>query len=635
MDGSVPALRPVHHLRRTALTAALLVASALAPTAASAQTPIAVKACGSSEDLRTDAWVRSATTSQPIDFIDRCGDTLPASVGNVNVTGAYGFTASPASAGLTAQPGRIAGYTITAPTDAMITALDSHYAMTIDSADWEIRFRSGGTVIATCAGPTTVATCADGVTNRIDAPIPVPAPTKSLDVGVYCVAAIQCTYGGGPNPTFSLVIADATVTVADTTPPTASTPTTSGQINGRLTSEGLVSVGGSDTTGVQLLEVLEGTEVVGEHEGRCVDWSMRPCAEPSIGAGSSLGAVFTVEELGLKSGTHTLVTRVTDPAGNTTLSDPITIIVDETVGAASNITGGGRSNAPTREVGWTMPAGMTVTQTKVELCTNATGVGQGSNCSLITPTGLEGPVQFASETFPNVTVRVRLTSAGGAVTYSDPVDYVYDIVEPKQPKLKLVEATGDLRTVELIPDPADTDAAAYTAYLCPAPSNKCAPASSGTLPGPGGAPIRVSTRLTSLANVRVDISVIDAAGNVSLPGQLILSPTAKDLGITVNATPMAIAPKLPSKLPKGSLLVRGSTQPGAAAQVMVTIAGRGKKNKAVKLRKAAKITRGTGAFAVRFKLPKGFNRKKGALITIDASPNKGWLGVKSRVRLKG
>ncbi|MDO9353130.1 MAG: hypothetical protein Q7T55_05515 [Solirubrobacteraceae bacterium] len=639
----MPALRSVHHLRRAVLTTALLLASAATPAVA-APAPITVKACAQSDEQRTDAWVRSASTAQPIDFIDRCNDARPASVGNVDITHAFGLNAAPESAGLTAQPGRVAGYTITAPTDAAITALQSQHAMTVATADWEIRVRAGATVISTCAGPTTATKCADGATDRRNTPIAVPAGTKSLDIGVYCVAAVQCSYGGGADPAFSLVITGAAITVADTTPPTVSTPTAAGQINGRLSGDGFISVGGSDPTGVRLLEVLEGTKVIGEHEGECVDWSMRPCAEPSIGAGTSLSAVFTVDELGLRSGSHVLRTRVTDAAGITTLSDPMTVIVDETLGAAT-VTGGGRSNSAIRDVNWTIPDGMNVKDAKVELCT-IVGIGQNSQCTLLSSMSTSGPVNFKSEAFPAVKVRVRLTSEGGAVTHSEPVDYIYDTDVPKPPKVKLVESTGELRVLELTADPADTDADSYYVLVCPAPGFRCSPLATGKLPEPGAAPIRVSTRLTSLANVRVDLWIVDSAGNQGMPAQVTLTPTAKDLGITPKngntpggaggSSKLVIIPKLPAKLPKGSsVVIKGTTPPGAASKVTITIAGRNKKNKAVSVKKVAKVAPGTGAFAVRLKLPKKLNRKKGLLVTIEAAPNKGWVAAKARVRLKG
>ena len=97
---------------------------------------------------------------------------------------------------------------------------------------------------------------------------------------------------------------------------------------------------------------------------------------------------------------------------------------------------------------------------------------------------------------------------------------------------------------------------------------------------------------------------------------------------------MSITPKLPAKLPKSSIVVKGTATAGSASKITVTIAGRNSRRKAVKVVKVAKLAT-NGAFAVRIALPKQLNRTQGLLITIAATPAKGWIATTVRKRVRG
>ncbi len=624
-------MRPSRALPIRHVVAALVVAvAAFAGATPAAHATVTVGACFLSDESRIDSWTPSASTGQPVQLHEHCGDTNDYFVGSLATTGTFGFTSTtPApDPAIPAQPGRVIGYTVTAPAGTSIQSIKLMYTFSVADADWEIRVKAGSTVLATCAGPTASTLCGDGVTESLGNAFAVPPGTQTFDVGAYCVAPTSCDYVAGGEPTFSGMFVGAEVVLDDTTPPTAAPPEAAGHVSGKLTSSGMITIEGSDSLGLRRLELLENGVVIDGVDGTCVDWSLRVCADASAGASTTDSEAFPVGALGLSAGTHTLTTRAIDAAGLVTISAPTTVTVDETVLAATKLSGGGRSGATQRILDWEVPVGMIAAAAKVELCPAATP----TKCKSF-DAEIDGPFTFYSDAYPDVLARVQLFGPGGAFAFSEPLGFQWDTAAPKQPKVTLLKESGDDRLVEFTVDPGDTDVARYKVNLCTLPANKCTELTGGELAS-GAGPTSLVVKIASQGLYRVDVFLTDAAGNTGLPGQLSLHYTAPPISVVGKDQPLALVPKLPAKLPKSSIVVRGAVPAGSAAKITVTISGRNTKRKAVRVAKVAKVG-STGAFAVRIKLPKRLNRKQGLLVTFTAKPSKGYLPVTVRRRVRG
>lgn len=616
-------------IRRAAIALCAAISVLTSATTAHAGV-VKVGACFASDDHRTDAWLPVLTTGEPVTFGDHCGDENLYAVGSLNATASYGFWSTVPTPAPTpsAWPGSVGGYLVVPPVGTTLEAVKLGYRLTATSADWQVRATAttdgGSTVIASCTGPTTATLCADGTTPTAGNSFALPAGTRQFEIAARCVAATTCSYLPGSEPSFSALFTSGEVDVNDPVAPAASAPAAIGT----LTPDGSISASGTDTLGIRRLEIVKGSTVIGTAEGTCVDWSLRPCGDPAAGAGPTLTGTFTIRELGLTAGTHVLKTRATDAAGNVTDSAPVSIKLAEPLIAATKLEGGGRSKEPYRQLDWVVPPGMIAAAAAVEMCP----VGTPKSCKLL-KADVDGPFTFASDVYPDVLARVQLVAPGGGTVFSEPMSFMWDTTAPRQPKLALVEDKGEDRVVEFTADPADDDIARYTARLCSQPGNRCTALPDGELPSTPGR-TRVAVKIAEQGAYRLDIELYDAAGNRGLPGQMLLNYRVGPGELKQSDKPLTLVPKLPRKLPKSSLVVKGAVPAGSASKITVTIAGRTTKRKAVKVVKVAKL--GTnGAFAVRIKLPAKLNRKQGVLITFAATPAKGWLPVTVRTRLKG
>ena len=431
---------------------------------------------------------------------------------------------------------------------------------------------------------------------------------------VRCVQT-NCLYGLGPYPDAAIVLRSSVVTIEENTPPSVSALSVTGLADGWATKSSQISMSGSDQLGLRKLELLDGLTVVSTKAGACVDWSVRPCAEAEVGGGPGLS--FDAALPGLASGSHELRARATDAAGNQSVSEPVTVKVDADAPVAGGLSGGGLSNVSTRTLAWNAPGGGSpITAGEVELCST----GDPSRCTT-TSVPPAGPFTFDLASYGQASARVRLTDLAGNVGVSASEVFTLDAVAPSPPVVAVSGSNSSSRAFA-VSHPGDADVIGYAPRLCR--DNTCA-----DLPRQG-ATGAISAQLGPPGAYRLEVVLIDAAGNMSAPGSTSFTYAAPAPTPTPTPTPppgvlqsVKLATVLPRKLPKKSVLVRGTVVAGSTGRITVTLEGRRATGKKVRVQRTVKPS-ARGRFSVHTTLPKRLRRRSGVLITIVATPNDGY-----------
>lgn len=533
----------------------------------------------------------------------------------------------------TSNSGRIAGLRLVAPPTGRLVAIDYQRRMLSIDTSWEVRLSADSQTLESCVVTFIDEQCPDATqTGRYATTLP--GATQQLDLAAWCVGG-GCPYGSGPVHSVAFALYSSTVTVEESGLPSVSAPAFTGLgSDGWASSGASVTFAGSDQLGLRKIELVEGGVVRSVKNGVCVDWSVRPCAEASAGVG--LSSTVPVSSLGLAAGTHTLRTRATDGAGNESLSAPVTVKIDTEAPVAFGLAGGGTSGVPMRTLTWNVPSGGSpVVSAKVELCSFS-----GTRCeSFAAPAG--GPFTFDATSWVDVNASVTLTDAAGNSALTErPHRFIYDGVAPRAPWVDVLPAPGQLPERKFRLQKIDYDTVIYRLLLCSVTTGACTELPS--VSAEGGDTADIALTVPAEGPWRLETTAVDGSGNVS-------TPTASLFGWYTSKVPpdgpggpggnnpkkiVVLSTKFPSKLGKGSVLVRGSINAGSTTAITAVLTGKRSSGKAFRVTKTVKPN-AKGAWALRAKLPARIKRRSGVLVTVTATPAAGWTGAKAvRKRLR-
>lgn len=521
-----------------------------------------------------------------------------------------------------ATSGEVAQLTFRAPASASISHVTYHRRLQSADQAWEVALRAAGANLETCRRQLGQYECLDPHGDGVfDSDVPTGSSTLSLSVA--CVDA-PCLYNPFVAYDFAAVIYSSTVTVEENGAPQVGAPVVGGLVNGWFGAAGTLGFSGSDQLGLRRLEVVEGQRVVVTRpNGKCVDWSVLPCAETAVGASAGFAATATSVDLGLGDGEYAVRARATDAAGNQTLSAPVTLRVDRTAPVAESVSGGGISAAQTRTVDWTAPVGGSpVVGARVKLCS-----GPALACTF-QAAPVEGPWSFdLPQDGALATVQVELTDQAGNIGRTSDVVFARDARAPAAPGLSVARADGAERTLAVTK--ADTDVVAYLVRVC-----KAAACTESRVEATGTVPLT----LPGYGLYTVEVQLVDGAGNIGPAGAIGLdyqAPQQQPVPIPAPRKALALAVKTPKRLGKTSILVRGTVTAGSATRITVTLSGRrpGRKKDVTVSRSIKPSAR--GSWSVRVKLPTRISRRRGVLVTTRATPTAAYLEATTRKRIRG
>jgi hypothetical protein len=335
-----------------------------------------------------------------------------------------------------------------------------------------------------------------------------------------------------------------------------------------------------------------------------------------------LSGSSTIGSLGLSQGTHTLTAVATDAAQNVSVSAPVVVNVDTLAPVARSLGGGGISSAATRTFSW-LPAegGSPIVSARAKICT---GVGNVVDCTWI-PTTADGPVTFPIEDGYSGTALVEMTDAAGNVGTSGTIKFARDSTGPRAAALSLLSSSDGIRAVQV--KSSDPDVVAWQSRLCTTAGCTQRPQQSG------GASGVLQVTLPAPGSYSLQVNLVDGAGNIGETASIALPWTGVPGTTPPGPKAIALKSKLPKKLGKTSILVKGTVPTGTTSRISITLTGRRTTGKAFSLTKRTKPT-AKGTYSLRVKLPKKTNRRKGVLVTIVADPNTGWLKAIVRKRIR-
>lgn len=420
--GQRPSSSAFARLRLLASLFVVVIAVWVTPQAANAS--FAVKSCGASSSLRTDAWARSMRPA--LDFLaeDWCTSTSGPSDWLADYSGGLSLRTPTTwtSPGPTTPTGVAASLTFTTPPGGTVVSID--YVRTLESATarWKTELVADDVFLEGCVTPQEDR--CEGTVNTPDRRAFGPlVNTRELALRIVCDRP-SCVYGLGPYSDAVVVLRSSTVTVEEHGLPSAGSPVASGLVGGWVGGGSAVAFAGSDQLGLRKVELLEGSAVVGFKGGACVDWSVRPCAEAEVGGGVGLEGSVSGAALGLAEGEHVLRTRATDAADNQALSAPVSVQIDTTAPVAQWVYGVD-GESPLRKLSWALRAGGSpITAARVQVCTGQTL--PAGDCHWISAP-VDGPLTFdGGDRKQAVTAQLELTDAAGNVGLSSPFSYPRD-----------------------------------------------------------------------------------------------------------------------------------------------------------------------------------------------------------------
>jgi hypothetical protein len=426
---------------RTALAViAFSVLGATLPSAAAAVGSYQVGACNAAPEGGNNSWSWTTTDpSQPAHFAEHadCPYRLGGSGGTADQEGGLSTTDA---LGLSngAPTGTSAGWTFTAPSGTTITALtyERYIGHQLDPLnDWSPALRADGNTVP---GETCLDSVENGETCSVGGPpgqgggsgVFSGLAVHDLTVGVLCGAPAEevCVTGATQHEVWAAMFG-ATVTVADLTPPTMSTPSGSlwgpGEVGGFHKGAESVAISAQDVGGgVQGVALTADGQPLANYAAPCNFTFAQPCP-------ASTGAqTLTLPTTELADGTHTVALVATDAAGNQSALASEQITVDNNapvapVGLAATPT---RTGSPTFTATWSDPAGQVapITGATYELCP----VGGGA-CGVATAAPAGGPATVSVPGSGRWNLAVWLTDAAGNGTPANAAHTVLTVAPGK------------------------------------------------------------------------------------------------------------------------------------------------------------------------------------------------------------
>lgn len=293
-----------------------------------------VTACNAAPEAVNNSWAWGSTDgSQPDHFAEHasCPDRIGGSgglsdqEGGLSTTDALGLSNG-------AVPGTSAGWAFSAPAGTTITGvtLERYVGHQFDGFnDWSPAVRADGAIIPG-------ETCLDSVENGEVCSIGGPPgaggagqivglSAHELSVGIVCGAPAedQCVTGATEHKTWAAMYG-ATVTVADPTPPTLSTPSGSlwGLTGAMHAGTESVTVSAQDAGGgLQSIVLIADGRSMASYGAPCNFTLAQPCPASS---GTQTFALPTTQ---LSDGVHTVALLATDAAGNqSSISEQINVL---------------------------------------------------------------------------------------------------------------------------------------------------------------------------------------------------------------------------------------------------------------------------------------------------------------------
>lgn len=602
-----------------------------------------VRSCAASASKRSDAWAQTVRPGDQFVSGDECsgGGTNDAWLDYRDARWLRTFDGG--STILNANVGVAAAWTLSAPSGAALTSIA--YRRQLYSADehWAVRMRHLSAVVDDCVITFERPSCADlgGTTYLREVMLPQ-VPTLTLEI--QCLAS-PCLYGVGPpspnasQPSAAAVIYSSVVTVEENVAPTAGSLGVNGTVGGWLAPGATASLTGSDTLGLRRLEIVDasnGNAVVGTLTNTgCVDWSVLPCSESSVGLGPGFSGNAPIGTLG--DGEHQLRARAVDAAGNTALGSATMVKVDRTAPVAEPTTPNKAVSAGTAAFAWNGPAAAQyapITGGRLKICT---GPNAGSlTCTWSGAVGASGTANVPLGNNGDITnVQVELTDEAGNVGLSGTVQLRRDTTAPAAPTLTVGGGTPAKAVVNV--KTTDADVVAYDVHSC----------------GPAGC---VDSRQLPSGAVEVDIptpgiyttdiAAVDGAGNVGPTATASIDrrtpdpgeqpgpgpgpngdgpPGTNDPPVTRTAIKLTVVKPIRPGIKRVRL--RGTTQAGSTSRITVTVTARPTGRNRTVTKTTSTTPRASGGWTVSAVLPAGVPRGRKYTIKITATPTERFTGT--------
>jgi hypothetical protein len=448
---------------------------------------------------------------------------------------------------LSSPAGAAVYWTFTAPPQTGITQLSySRYLRAYGDPGWKLETLADNTVLEQCSVPSAGELCERGADGGAPTAFSF-ADASQLRVGGRCAPNspdTTCNHGDILHSA-TAVIYSASVTVSDTTLPTV------GTLTGTLTSDAWLrgthtaTITGSDSTGLDLLELRRGIEVVAADDRACDYTRAAPCAGPGEIVASDWGPIDTSQ---WPDGEHIVSAAIRDAAGNVTATPTITVRTDNTPPAPAPdlVAAGGEgwSSEGTRQLSWTLPDGQVspIATATLRLCTSASCTTSPADAATSTSPAITGAGEWAAA--------VALTDeAGNTGAFSAPVTLRYDPDPPPAPTLGSPEQDGtgyDFRIPVTVADLGPAPVASLQGELCHADGSHCTPLAVQA------STTELRTSVPGAGTWQLRVRAVDAAGNTG--------PTATaTLSYTLPAAPPTPTPQptpAPSSQPPATLAVR-------------------------------------------------------------------------------
>jgi Bacterial Ig-like domain len=428
--------------RRTVAVAIVAVGmlGATSPSAVAAVGSYQVDACNQAPEGGNNSWGWTTTDpSQPAHFAEHanCPYRLGGSGGTSDQEGGLSTTDT---LGLSsgAPPGTSAGWTFTAPSDTTITALtyERYIGHQLDPFnDWSPALRADGNIVP---GETCLDSVENGETCSIGGPpgqgggsgVFSGLAVHDLTIGVLCGAPAEevCVTGASQHEVWAAMYG-ATVTVADSTPPTLNAPSgalwSSGEAGGFHKGMESVTISAQDVGGgVQSIVLAADDQPVASYRASCNFTFAQPCPT------STEAQTLTLPTTGLPDGTHTLAVVATDAAGNQSALASEQVTVDNNapaapVGLAATPT---RTGSPTFTATWSDPAGQVapITGATYQLCP-----ASGAACGVATAAPAAGPAPVSVPGLGSWNLAVWLSDAAGNGTPANAAHAVLTVAPSK------------------------------------------------------------------------------------------------------------------------------------------------------------------------------------------------------------
>ena len=307
-----PAQHRSSRLTVVAVVVGMLLGVSAAPASAASYV---VQTCGTAGT--NHAWTASNGAPNSLTLSAACGAL--GAYGGLSVRGTPG--------GPNMADGSAGQWTFTAPASLTVSAITySRWLWKTDDDDLQPQLRSAeGAVLEGCSIIYPQSRCDVGASGGSSASIGNLATTGlSVRVGCHLTSGHGCVADGGTVPGVAAVMYSSAVTVTDNAPPVLNgAPTGTLLAGGWARGSRTVVVGGSDASGIQ--------DVIVDIDGQSAAPSPQPCdysyARPCGDVASQSVPVDTSQ---LTDGPHTVRAGVRDAAGNTTLSPPVVVNVDNT-----------------------------------------------------------------------------------------------------------------------------------------------------------------------------------------------------------------------------------------------------------------------------------------------------------------